>query len=190
MDAAGRLSVTGKLPDGQAFSHAASLAASGAWPLYAHLYSGKGLIIDWIYFTEPFGISESRGTWIRPAISGARYYASGFTNILVVSGSRYNYVRGTRVLDATNAMVVLTAGNLVEPATNYVVVNTNGQFITTNGLKLKVNTTNGSFSGTVTLPPNGRTVSIPGVVLQNSTNGLGYFLDTNRAGRVLIAPVP
>jgi len=87
-------------------------------------------------------------------------------------------------------MVVLTAGNLVEPATNYVVVNTNGQFITTNGLKLKINTTNGSFSGTVTLPPNGRTVSIPGVVLQNSTNGLGYFLDTNRAGRVLIAPVP
>jgi hypothetical protein len=186
----GGLALSGKLPDGQKFSHGASLSASGLWPLYAHPYSGKGVIIDWIAFRSPPAVDDSFGTWRRPPIAGSRYYAAGFTNTLIVAGSPYSYVPGTRSLNATNAMVILSGGNLAAPITNAVVLNTNGQFLnaSTNFMKLYVSTASGVYTGAVRAA--GRTVRIDGVLLQDRNAGRGYFFGTNRAGRVNIEPLP
>ena len=190
VNAAGQMTLSGKLPEGQSFSHSASLSADGLWPLYAHSHGGKGLIINWVVFMEPFSVVESRGTWIRPAVAAARFYPAGFTNMLVASGSSYTYVRGTPSLNASNAVLILSGGNLAAPVTNLLAVATNGQFInlSTNGLKIAVNTTSGIYTGLVHAA--GRNVRFDGALFQNANEGRGFFSGTNRTGRVLIQPLP
>jgi hypothetical protein len=190
VDAAGRVVMLGKLPEGHSFSHSASLSADGLWPLYSHSHGGKGLVLNWLTFIAPSSVAESEGTWIRPALPAGRFYPEGFTNLLVASGSPYNYVRCSRSLNATNAVVVLMGGNLPEPLTNQLAVATNGQFVnlSSNALRITVNTTSGVYTGSVSA--GGRTLKLSGALFQNEDRGLGFFSHTNKCGRVFIEPMP
>jgi hypothetical protein len=89
-------------------------------------------------------------------------------------------------------LFTLTGGNLTEPLSNNFALAPGGK-ITADGpnkLSLKFVPATGLFNGTVT-PANTTTViKFSGAVQQASTNGSGYFLGTDKTGRVSINPTP
>ena len=52
VDAAGNLRFSGTLGDGTKISPVTFLSASGQWPFYSSLYSGKGSILGWLTFSS------------------------------------------------------------------------------------------------------------------------------------------
>lgn len=60
----------------------------------------------------------------------------------------------------------------------------------TNKLILSLTVSNGAFAGSVREPGLTRSNVFKGVLLQDENSGYGYFLETNRSGRVLLWPVP
>ena len=59
-----------------------------------------------------------------------------------------------------------------------------------NKLSLSLTVSNGAFAGSVTQPGLTRSNLFKGVLLQDENSGYGYFLETNRSGRVRFGPVP
>ena len=60
----------------------------------------------------------------------------------------------------------------------------------TNKLMLSFTLSNGVFSGSMREPGLTRSNLFKGVLLQDGNSGYGYFLETNRSGRVLLWPTP
>ncbi len=60
----------------------------------------------------------------------------------------------------------------------------------TNRVSLSLTVSNGTFAGSLREPGLTRSNSFKGVLLQNEKSGCGYFLETNRSGRVLFWPTP
>jgi hypothetical protein len=70
--------VTGTLPDGARILRAAPIVKDGAIPLYAPLYSGKGLFLGWITLTNwPGQTNIGSAFWIKPGSTNA-------TRVLIV----------------------------------------------------------------------------------------------------------
>jgi uncharacterized repeat protein (TIGR03803 family) len=191
----------GALADGTRFLWSVPMAGNGGVPFYQSLYSGKGSLLGWIYFTNepPQNISaNSSVSWIKPSVPNT-LYPSGFTNLMAgVLGSPYmNTARaGVPVLNFTNATLILSNGNLKGGALIFTNINSAKNTLTnlaggtklgeTNYLLLAINTNNGVV--TVTFQATGaKTNTIAhGVVLQNQTNAAGYFLGTNQSGAFLL----
>ena len=73
----------GALADGTPFLWSVPIARNGGVPLYQSLYSGKGSLLGWIYFTNepPQNVStNSSVSWIKPSVPNT-LYPSGFTNL-------------------------------------------------------------------------------------------------------------
>jgi hypothetical protein len=196
----------GALADGTPFLWSVPIARNGGIPFYQSLYSGKGSLLGWIYFTNepPQNVStNSSVSWIKPVRTGG-LYPLGFTNLSLsgVLGSPFtNTARaGVPVLNLTSATLVLRNGNLTNGFLIYTNIGTNlGSHNTltnlnagnrhlspTNYLVIAVNTNNGVV--TVTFQPTGaKTNTIAhGAVLQNQTNAAGYFLGTNESGAFIL----
>jgi len=192
----------GALADGTPFLWSVPIARNGGVPLYQSLYSGKGSLLGWIYFTNepPQNVStNSSVSWIRPSVPNT-LYPSGFTNLIAngVLGSPYKNTAGVPVLNLTNATLVLRNGNLKGAALIFTNLNSAKNTLTnlaggtklgeTNYLVLAINTNNGVV--TVTFQATGakpNTVA-HGAVLQNETNAAGYFLGTNQSGAFILDP--
>jgi hypothetical protein len=59
----------------------------------------------------------------------------------------------------------------------------------TDKLTLKTNRTTGLITGSFANPAKPKqTINVSGVILQNKTNALGYFLGTNRSGIFTLDP--
>lgn len=193
----------GALADGTPFLWSAPIARNGGVPLYQSLYSGKGSLLGWIYFTNgpPQNVSvNSSFSWIKPAVAGA-LYPLGFTNLIAqgVAGSPYtNTARaGVPVLNLTSATLVLSNGNLAGGSLIFTNIGTNSSSHNnltnldagtalgpTNHLVIAINTNNGLL--TVTFQATGvKTNTLAhGAVLQNQTNAAGYFLGTDQSGAI------
>ena len=90
-------------------------------------------------------------------------------------------------------MVIFRGGNLLEPLTNMVMltsINKVNDLSLINGVSLSLRVSNGAFTGSVREPGMTRSNSFKGVLLQDGNSGYGYFLETNRSGRVLFWPAP
>jgi hypothetical protein len=194
--AAGSASGAGSLPGGTKFSRKAPVSKNGAWPLYAPLYQTRGALIGWLQFDTNAPLDDVSGLvdWFKPGQPDGRFYPAGFTNQSTLSGSRYVVPLGStnRVLVLTNGAVILTGGNLSQAWTNDFVLGANNRATNTspNKLTLTVSPGTGLFKGTFLDTGVVRTVSFSGALLQKSTNGAGFFLGTNLAGRVLIEGRP
>jgi len=194
----------GSLADGTPFLWSVPIARNGGVPLYQSLYSGKGSLLGWIYFTNelPQNVStNSSVSWIKPSVPNT-LYPSGFTNLTGLFGSPYtNTARaGVPVLNLAGATLLLTNGNLTAGFLIYTNIGTNlsihnaltnldagnTNLAPTNHLVIAINTNNGLV--TVTFQATGaKTNTIAhGAVLQNQTNAAGYFLGTNQSGAFLI----
>ena len=194
----------GALADGTPFLWSVPIARNGGVPLYQSLYSGKGSLLGWIYFTNepPQNVSpNSSVSWIKPAVPNT-LYPSGFANLTGVMGSPFTNLTkaGVPVLNLTSATLILTNGDLTNGLLIYTNIGTNlsshntltnldagnPNLSPTNHLVIAINTNNGIV--TVTFQATGmKTNTIAhGAVLQNQTNAAGYFLGTNQSGAFML----
>jgi uncharacterized repeat protein (TIGR02543 family) len=191
---AGTGSGAGLLSDGTKFSYKAPVSKNGAWPLYVPLYQTKGSLIGWLQFNTNAPLDDVSGSvmWFKPGLPDARYYPAGFTNLTTLTGSRYVAPTTSRVLALTNGVMILTGGNLSQAWTNDFVLGANNRVTNTspNKFTMTMSLATGLFQGSFLDTGVGRTVSFSGALLQKSTNGSGFFLGTDQAGRVLIEGQP
>jgi Leucine-rich repeat (LRR) protein len=187
---AGRLSLVGSLADGTRFSQSAWVSAYGQWPLYIRLYSGKGSVLSWMSFTDGQTLGGDLA-WSKPAGKTKRYPA-GFAWITQAAGARYNAPgRGTNAFGMTGSSLTLTlaGGDLKASLASQFTLNAKNQvkaLPASNTLRLSFNPAKGLFSGRMADPATHTGVAFGGVILQNQTNGFGYFLGTSTSGQVLL----
>ena len=186
VDTGGKMTYSGSLADGTSVGPASvPVSKDGYVPLYAALYGGRGSVWSWL------GDSLS---WIKPAGAGI-YYAAGLTNEVMVDIAPYTPPTNStsRVIELTNGVVIFEGGNLSSPILNAVMLTAGNKVVDlslTNKLSLTLTPSSGAFSGSVTEPGAKKADSFKGVLLQDENGGYGYFLETNRSGRVLFWPVP
>ena len=199
-------SMGGALADGTPFLWSAPIALNGAVPLYQSLYSGKGSLLGWIYFSYevPQNVTtNSWVSWIKPSVANT-LYPNGFTNLSLsgVLGSPYTNTTGAGVpvLNLTNATLVLSNGNLAGGSLNFTNIGTNRasrgaltnldagntSLSPTNHLAIAINANNGVV--TVTFRATGTTTNTlaHGAVLQNQTNALGAFPGVSQTGSLIL----
>ncbi|HKP36126.1 MAG TPA: S8 family serine peptidase [Pyrinomonadaceae bacterium] len=191
LEAAGRVSVDGRMGDNTRIQQLIPISKNGDWPLYAPLYAANGgSVLSWLKFLSPPGLTNQLTSWIRRAMPTASYYRSGFSNELSAIGSPYSVPAGTRVINCTNALLIFNGADFATPITNNIVLNANNtvQNLGPQNVSMSIVVTNGTFSGSLMRPA--RTNTFRGVFLQEQNIGLGYFLGSNYIGEVRFEPGP
>ena len=188
----GLASFAGSLADGTKVTRRVPLSKHGLWPFSVSLYSGRGLVMSWIAFTNEVD-SDFHGTlsWIKPADPQAQYYAGGFTNECRAIGSAYAAPAGAvnSVLNLATANVVFSGGNLFSDLTYPVALGPGGQAASLSGneLTLRFSLATGTFKGKAVDPNSGQSLSFNGVVMPKLNAGYGFLLGTSQSSRVVIA---
>jgi hypothetical protein len=197
INGAGALSYSGVLADNTKVTQRSTVSKDGAWPLYAPLYSGKGLLFGWVNFdtNRPNDDLSGAVNWIKPPLLTNKLYPQGFNVTTNLVGSRYlpPTPANPRTLDLGSGVLAFIGGGLPEGITNLFGITANNRV--TNGgphaLTMGFNTPSGLFSGTLKLSGARNTNRFNGVVLQKSTSASGFFLGTNnQSGRVALQAVP
>jgi hypothetical protein len=187
----GKVMVRGTLADGTAFTPMTALSKDGQWPLYVSLYAGKGSVLSWVSITNPpsGGIGGSLN-WIKPAKPTDKVYPAGFTNQIELGGSAYVAPVGRTnfALSFTNGVLTLSDGSLSSTLSNRVTFVSNTRATGSNSLVLTLELPSGLFNGTV--KDRAKTITFKGAVLQNQDRGVGFFINTNKSGRVFLKPAP
>jgi hypothetical protein len=194
VDAGGLLTLAGRLADGKPITQSVPVSTNGVYPLYLPLYGGEGLALSWVQLNSlPLPANRLVGDkllWERPKISNAPYYPEGFEFVTSVVGSKY--AASSPVLPFTEGAITFVGGNLPEPFTNRVTLTASNTVI--NGgqqpFTMTITRSNGLFNGTVTLPGAMNSVAFQGAILQDQTNGLGFFRHAGQSGWVIFAPAP
>ncbi len=194
----GLITLQGSLADGTALSQSVSVSKDGLWPFYAAYApppaGNGGAVLGWITFSnQPATLLGGSLSWFRPAGKLPVVYQSGFTNLTVpVVGSAYN-ATNKPLLALSSGQVTLGGGNLPFTITNQIALASNNVITlmaatgNTNRLALTINKTTGAISGRFANPANSKqTIKVNGVLLQNQTNAVGYFLGTNQTGAFLL----
>jgi hypothetical protein len=197
VDAAGNVVLSGSLADGTPVSQSTTVSQNGWWPLYSWLYGGKGSVFSWVSFVTNAPPS-GQFSWIKPAlpVASTKFYPQGFTNLVMAEVAHYVAPTNatTRVIDLTNGVLSFEGGNLLAPFSNNVVLTANNLVTnapsSTNKLTFSLTVASGVFSGTVAVPGTRTTNTFKGTMNQEEEEGYGYFLGTNRSGRVLLRPSP
>jgi hypothetical protein len=187
----GSVAISGALADGTTFSQAPPLGTNGDVPVYANLYGKAGLLLGWLNLSNGTVAAPIPMTWIKPhATSGI--YPAGFTNLLLVTGS------GWTNPPAKSFAVSLADGGLTISNTSitldFVVAITNDTVV-----KASSDTTTNSLTGTIALKTGllqitfgngvGKATTVGfGAILQDSTNGGGYFVTKTNAGAIMLQP--
>ena len=187
---AGLIQFAGTLADGTPVTQGVNVNKDGRWPLYIPLYNGKGSLLAWVTLNA----AEQRNlsgdvNWIKPAITGTRYYPSGFNEPLALSGSGYvRRATGQRVINLTLGVLTLTGGNLVDQIIESLIIGSDNT-VAISGVSrptMTVNLDTGGFNGTFVHPVTRQTTAFKGVFIQNETTAVGYFLGPFRSGAVVV----
>jgi len=187
--AAGATTVAGTLADGTKLSQKTSVSKDGVWPLYAPLYSNKGLIMGWMT-NQMDGRIEGVAYWIKPVLPTAKHYRNGFIVTNNATGSRYQPPTNTMdfVLGFTDGIAVFSDGNLASPFTNHFTVTTGNKITSTNKMTVSLTTASGLIKGSVTPPGATKAVPFQGAIHKIDQYGAGFFLGTNQSGGVMLLP--
>jgi hypothetical protein len=174
--------ITGALADGAALSQSVPVSQDGYVPIYANLYTGKGLLLGWINLdlTNTAGVGL---TWIHPGTRSG-LYTNGFTNVLfnnqillsqwTNSAGNFDGLTNLSILDTVNATntpipVTITSGRVTGPSVSG-----------------SVNLRTGLF--TVTIGSGPAKVTGRGAILLNAGYGGGYYLTKTNAQAVILGP--
>jgi hypothetical protein len=186
----GSVILSGALADGTTFSEAPPLGVLGDIPVYANLYSNDGLLLGWLGLTNGTVQAETPMAWIKPA-ARIGIYTNGFTNFLLVVGSGW-----TNPPPKESAITVLDGSLAITNAS----LDLDFIFsITNNAIFKSSNTPENSLTGSVAPKTGLLTVTFGngiardttigyGAILQNSTNGRGYFITRTNAGAIRLTP--
>ena len=178
--------ITGALADGTAFSQSVPVSQDGYVPLYASLYSGKGLLLGWINL-DPTNDSGAL-FWVHPVRTGL--FTGAFTSTNQIKLSPWTNLPATSEALPTN-LLVLEMSNSTTLQTN--------NFVMSIGSNFKLGQVSGptNLSGTINPKTGLLTVTIGsgaskqtgyGVILPNGTNGGGYLLTRTNAGAIILQP--
>lgn len=188
IDANGVARFAGTLADGTKITQTVPVSQNGQWPLYAALYSGKGLMTGWVNITNDAGSDLSGAlSWIKPPDPKARSYPAGFAAQMEAIGSAYfPPIAGALILTAADASLLFTGGNLVSDFTNPLTLMPGGKVANLGDNKLTMNFSflTGAFSGKVTDPASGKSFPFSGVVLQKLNAGYGFLMEPGQSSRV------
>lgn len=194
----GRISASGKAPDGMTFSRTASLTVNNRWPFFTTL-GGKthGILSGWLDFEET-ATTDFAGelTWLGPEEPGPNNaFVPEFSGTVSVAGSRYVPPVGAILQTATstnNVHLSISGGGLETPSERDLTLTAGNRFIFSprlTGDALTANRSKGTFTGKF-LHSDGRAVTFRGAVLQKQNIGGGHFVDRNdEAGTVLLSPI-
>jgi len=193
VNSSGLLFFSGELADGTRVSQSATISADGLWPLYVPLYSGTGLLISWMDFTNETDADLSGLTsWIKPGNVRSRYYAAGFTNQFQALGSAYVAPRNSvkNILGLPEAVVTFSGGDLQQSFANQLALSLLNRVtdLSSNRLSLNFSLSTGTFSGTVAEPNTTKPLQFSGAVFQKTGSGYGLFLGADQSTTVTIAP--
>jgi hypothetical protein len=186
----GVLSLSGRTADGKVVSQSVSVSTNGLWPLYVPLYGGEGSLVGWVQVaTNPpasYHLSSGRVGWIKPVRSASPYYPEGFSVETTLGGSAYKARNGWPV---TNGILTFTGGGLETPLTNCVTLTLTNTLIACGSGKVLATLTrsNGTFSGSFTVPPTNTAVTFQGAILQGPGFGSGYFKHAGQSGQVSLS---
>ncbi|MFO1476769.1 MAG: immunoglobulin domain-containing protein [Verrucomicrobiota bacterium] len=190
VDAAGHVKAQGRLADGAPFSQSTAISKSGDWPLYASVTAGQGSVLGWLSFSNRVS-DDIHGVvnWVKLQQPSTTYYPMGISLQSTAAGSAYRPPsQGGPVLNFTTGQVQFSGGNLPAGFSNPVQLLNNrlsGSGATVSGT---LTPATGLFRGKATDPGTGASVSFSGVVLQKAGSGSGYFLGSNKSGRVVLGP--
>jgi hypothetical protein len=189
VNSSGKVQWAATLADGTKVTQGTAISKDGYWPLYSSLYGSRGLVTGWMQVTNEAG-SDMSGTvvWIKPKGTVVKAYSGNFTNCVQASGMVYKAGARTSVLNLSDGSVTLTGGAL---GTNAVIcpftLDTRNHVSGTSKMKLLIQPGNGLITGSAVDPVHGK-LSFQGVVLQGSTNGFGFFLNSGESGQVELSP--
>jgi hypothetical protein len=192
----GALTLSGALADGAAVTQSVPVTQTGegAVPVYATLYANTGLVTGWVSLTN----SALTGNldWIKPSTTKAGLYTSGFTNVVLAQGAVWTAPpANTPAIALTSGLLSISGGT--QPATltfdvslsdKNVLTKTAGTNSATNSLSGTINAKTGLLSITFGNGNKKLTTAGKGAVLQDTTNGGGYFLDKTNAGSIILQP--
>jgi hypothetical protein len=190
----GTVQFSGSLSDGTKVTQQSALSANGTWPLYVPLYGGSGCLLSWIQVTNNASVNGDI-VWIKPSVSSAKYYPSGFTNQTQLSGIPYHAPAAhSRVLNLNggNGQLLLYSTEVGGALTNNFSVDLNNRVtdLSGNQLKLIITPSTGLFHGTVLNPNNGKVLPFQGALFEDWNSGFGYFLGPSQSGQVYLGPTP
>ena len=174
LSSTGSLRFAATLADGTKVSQSASVSEFGNWPLFVPLYSGQGLLISWIAFTNMPG-SDLGGSlnWIKLPSGKSHLYQDGLAVQEPVLGSFYSM--GTSPVPAVTNTDLLLAGALTGSSINQIV-------------SLQFSKANGTFTGQLRDSVGGKPVGFAGAYLQKLNGGYGFVLGTNLSSPVTLVP--
>ena len=146
------------------------------------LYGGAGCVSGWVGVGDSGAVSGSV-VWIKPGGTGGNY-PGGFTFPTTASGGLYSKSAGINGLNFTNA--VFSGGALAGAFTNEISIGSNHKVLNLSSSKLTMtfSPSTGIFQGAVVNPaaPGSKAMPFGGVLLQNQSTALGYFLDASQSG--------
>jgi len=170
VDGNGNARLTGMLADGTKISQSALLSQDGLWPVFVPLYSGKGLVMAWISFTNRT-TDDLNGAvnWIKLANPSAIFYPDG----LVFAGSAIGSAFNPGSALALNVEVSKLQTSSSAPGN-----------ITT----LKISPTTGTFKGSLLNKLTGQPTSFQGALLQKPNTAYGFILGTGQSTPLMLVP--
>lgn len=180
----GSVTLVGRAPDGTVLSTSVKLGEEGHLLLHLPLYTSKGFINGSITITEYEEEKPSSGIllWSRPT---STTYPTGFLAELEASGSLYlpaptgqPPISGSLTLAITGGHLVTTGPSVADGQVTFgannvgIIGNT-----TMNSLKISINRSAGTFSGSFIPPGLSKAATFYGI-LHYATDGYGYILIT------------
>jgi hypothetical protein len=195
LDSAGNLNWSASLADGTKVTQKTVVSTRGVWPLYASLYSGKGCMLGWINVAT--NTLDGQLVWIKGsgvAGAAAKYYGNGFTNRIQATGMVYRKPAvGAGALDwAGSPGEISFSSSSGPPWTNSMRLEINNKATDLGGrkLNLSITTSSGLFHGSILDPDKGKPMQFQGALFQDWKVGLGYFLNGDESGKVLLNRAP
>jgi hypothetical protein len=181
----GVVTLNGALADGAAFSQTAPIVGAGDLPFYASLYGNTGLLSGWLNLNG--GLTGANVWWIKTASPSGALYPAGFTNVVTVLASAWTKPAGDFLPSATLTIsnTSLSLDFIVSIVNNTLI---KGEASPSNSLTGKINPKTGLLKVTFGNGTGTATTTGYAAILQDTTNGGGYFLIKTNAGAVLIQP--
>lgn len=187
MSRAGQITLAGTLGEGTPLKQKAALLGGDRWRVFSRLYQNGGSILGWSRFeTNQPGTFSGPLYWFKPGQVTNHYYASAFTNTVMLRGARYAPpAAGERVLNWTNGTVVLAGGNLQTPLTIRVALELDDTFTAFGSptpLTLVIDRRTGRVTGSFLHPLTQLETPLMGIVVQGLGVGGGFFYGPDQTG--------
>jgi len=187
ISAGGSVAVAGALADNTPFSFSTGVYTNGAWPVYASLFKGGGILIGW-ETNLPTGVCTGALYWAKNPTNGV-YYPDGVQENLNSMGGKY-------VPPAAGAQyqIVFGGGSLGESVTNLFSFSAAGTIVpaagTADGLSGSLLSTGVLSKGSILNPMNSQKLPFSGAWVNPLQGASGFTLDvgTNTGYFEITAP--